>query len=301
LRKIQKRKERRARKEKSVWVKGWLSRREHFGQYHKLMRELENEDVRTFKNMLRMEPAMFKELLQRVCPRIEKSNTFWRKPLEPGLRLALTLRFLATGNCYRTLSFGYRVAHNTICNMIAPVCEAIIAEYADELFSLPVNEEQWLKVAELYEKRWNLPHCVGAIDGKHIAIRKPSQSGSLYFNYKHFYSIVLLAIVDADYKFMYIDVGANGAGSDGGIFAQTDVRELFEDGTIGLPPPSPLPGTSGPPVGYFLVGDEAFPLRTWLMKPIPRRNLDEAQRIYNYRISRARRVVENAFGILVSR
>jgi len=284
-----------------VWVREWLLRREEFGVYHQLMKELELEDVAAFKNFLRMEPTMFQELLKRVSPRIEKQNTFWRKALEPGLRLAITLRFLATGDSYKSLMYSFRVAHNTICEMIRPVCEAIIAEYSDELFSLPVNPTEWLKVAQSFENRWNLPHCVGAIDGKHIAIRKPGKSGSLYYNYKHFTSIVLLAIVDADYKFMSCDVGASGAGSDGGIFENTEVRECFEDGSIGLPPPSPLPGTDGPPVGYFLVGDEAFPLKKWLLKPIPRRNMSAEQRIYNYRISRARRVVENAFGILAAR
>jgi hypothetical protein len=109
-----------------------------------------------------------------------------------------------------------------------------------------------------------------------------------------------MAVVDADYKFMYVDVGAEGAGSDGGVFQRTELRQCMEEGSLGLPPPCPLPGGTRD-VGYFFVGDEAFPLRPWLMKPIPRRSLTTEQRIYNYRISRARRVVENAFGILSSR
>ena len=132
-------------------------------------------------------------------------------------------------------------------------------------------------------------------------MRCPPNGGSAYFNYKHFHSIVLLGLVDSDYKFLNIDVGATGAGSDGGVFQRTDLREVFDDGSVGLPPPSPLPGTDEPPVGYFMVGDDAFPLRPWLMKPLSLRGMTEEQRIYNYRISRARRVVENAFGILSAR
>ncbi|KAA0183248.1 hypothetical protein HAZT_HAZT010340 [Hyalella azteca] len=124
--------------------------------------------------------------------------------------------------------------------------------------------------------------------------------GSAYCNYKHFHSIVLMAVVDSDYKFMNVYVGANGAGSDGGVFMNTEIRQCFKEGSLGLPLPSPLPG-GDTDVGYFLVGDEAFPLKTWLMKPLPSRNLTVEQRIYNYRLSRARRVVENAFGILAHR
>ena len=87
----------------------------------------------------------------------------------------------------------------------------------------------------------------------------------LYFNYKGFHSIVLLALVDADYKFLYADIGASGAGSDGGVFGETDLKEAFEDGSIGMPEPDPLPNDDKP-MPYFIVGDETFPLKTWLIK-----------------------------------
>ena len=75
------------------------------------MQELQLEDEGSFYNYLRMEPAMFDELLQRVGPRIAKQNTNWRASLEPGLKLAVTLRFLATGDKYPTLQYQYRVSH----------------------------------------------------------------------------------------------------------------------------------------------------------------------------------------------
>jgi len=92
------------------------------------MQELKLEDASGFQNLLCMDVSMFRELLHRVGSQIEKQDTFWRKSLSPGLRMAITLRYLSTGNSYKTLSYGFRVAHNTISIIIPKTCEAIIAE-----------------------------------------------------------------------------------------------------------------------------------------------------------------------------
>ena len=84
--------------------------------------------------------------------------------------------------------------------------------------SVPI-ETEWKEIAENFMNKWQFPHCLGAVDGKHISIKCPPNAGSQFFNYKHFHSIVLLAVVDANKKFIIIDVGSMGRFSDGGIFA----------------------------------------------------------------------------------
>ena len=131
-------------------------------------------------------------------------------------------------------------------------------------------------------------------------MRRPINSGSYYFNYKGFFSIVLLGLVDADYKFIYIDVGCNGRISDGGVYRNSSLSQALSENRLNVPAAQAV-ANSDAVLPYVIVADDAFPLKDHIMKPYPMRNLSKEQRIYNYRLSRARRIVENAFGILANR
>lgn len=136
--------------------------------------------------------------------------------------------------------------------------------------------------------------------GKHCKIRPKQEYGSKYYNYKGFHSFILMAITDAQYRFIYVDVGVNGRTGDAGVWLNSDLRLAFDNGNLGIPKPRYLPKTltSSP---FTLVGDDAFPLTTYLMKPYSHMNLSENEQRFNYMLSRSRRVVENAFGILANR
>ena len=239
---------------------------------------------------------MFDEILQRIRHRIVKQDTNFKEALVPGLKLAVTLRFMATGEAYKSPATTFSVAPNTISLFVPEVCEAIIQEYMEDWIVIPTTEEDWKMVAEGFSTKWNFHHCLGTIDGKHVAIEPPPNSGSFYHNYKGYHSLILLALVDCQGRFMYVDIGANGSSSDGGLFQQTELRHALEAETAGIPETEALPGEILP-IPYFIVGDNAFPMRNWLQKPYPQRGLDAAKRNFNYRLSRARRIVENAFGM----
>lgn len=108
--------------------------------------------------------------------------------------------------------------------------------------------------------------------------------------------MVLLGIANANYEFLYVNFGTNGRVSDGGVIENTDFHDLLLKRQLKLPPENSRNG-----LPYVFISDEAFALRNELMKPFNVRDLDDRKRIYNYRLSRARRVIENVFGILVSR
>lgn len=142
---------------------------------------------------------------------------------------------------------------------------------------------------------------MGSVDGKHVSIQKPRHSGSYYYNYKGSFSIVLMAIVDANYKFLMVDVGANGRVSDGGVLKNTLFWRKLSQNQLDMPDPRELSDTPNEKFPYVFIGDEAFQLLPQFMKPYNRAVLTNEKRIFNYRLSRARRVVENAFGILTKR
>lgn len=223
-----------------------------------------------------------------------------RPPLKPGLKLAITMRFMATGTCYRQLRFNFRVPHNTISLFVPEVCKAIVEVFSPDVFQTPSTPDEWREVADGFRGRWNYANCCGAIDGKHVAIRKPSKTGSLHYCYKGFCSIVILALADSQYQFLWANVGSPGSNSDCGIYNRSPLKQAIDEGTIGFPDSEPLPGDDRN-FPFFIVGDDAFALREHMMKPYSKRNLTVDERVHNYRTSRARRVVENAFGILAMR
>ena len=110
-----------------------------------------------------------------------------------------------------------------------------------------------------------------------------------------------MAVASGDYKFISVDIGQIGSASDSGIWERSQFGEAWKQKAINTPPPTPQPGTNDP-VDYVMIGDEAFPLQPNLLRPYPGRDLNTmTKKRYNYRLSRARRVVENTFGILTNR
>ncbi|KAK6188557.1 hypothetical protein SNE40_004712 [Patella caerulea] len=188
---VRRRVRRRQRRVRAIWVRQWINRRPQLGLYDRLMVELRNEDPRAFKNFMRMPPVMYDELVERLTPTLTKETTNWRAPLDPGLKVAITLRHLASGSKYREMQYGWRVPHNTISLIVREVCEAIVHVYREEMLSPPETPEQWQQITDDWLNRWNFPHVIGAIDGKHIACKAPPNSGSEFYNYKGFFSIIL--------------------------------------------------------------------------------------------------------------
>ena len=162
------------------------------------------------------------------------------------------------------------------------------------------DKNDWIRTADEFYERTNLPNCVGAVDGRHIKIRKPNESGSQFFNYKNFFSTVLMAVADADYCFISVEVGAYGSSSDSNVFKNSTFGKLLESNKLNIPEPRVLPSDAeGLSMPFLPTGDEAFALSEHVLWPYPNKKLTFLKRIY--KLSRARRIVERTFGILANK
>ena len=288
--------------ERRMWARQRLLRREERGAFNTLA----VEDTPGFNEYMRMPYPKFVALADLIGPHIKKQNTCMRISIPASERLALTIRFLATGETFQSLSFQFRIGKATVSGIVTEVCDAIYAVLGQDFLQTPKQAEKWTEIAELFNSRWNIPrnipNNIGAIDGKRILIQKPAYEGSHFHDYKGNESIIALVVSGPDYECLYVDVGTNGRNPDGHAWGRSFLKYALNDSDnpLNIPPPRPLPGRTTP-VPFVLTGDEAFGLSKYMLKPYPSRNLTVEQRITNYRISRGRRISKNILGILGNR
>ena len=153
-----------------------------------------------------MDRKHFGILSDLVESRIRKCDTAMRESIKPDERLAVTLRYLATGESFKSLEFQFRISRTAISNIVVETCQAIFNVLSRDFLKLPSTPEEWLYLGSIFEKRWNFPNGIGA-----VALTK------------------------------------------------------------------------------------------YMMKPYPQSGLDTEKRIFNYRLSRNRRISEDAFGIMANR
>jgi len=203
------------------------------------------------------------------------------------------------GMAFRSLAFSYRISHNTIAGIIYDTCDAIWECLVEKHMPFPIAE-LLEKSANDYEQLWNFPNCVASVDGKHVPIKCPKLSGSRYFNYKGSFSVIRQGLVDVRNKFLSVDVGAYGRQSDSGVLSKSNLYQHLE--SFLFPHPKQIPGTTTK-FPYVINGDQGYPLKDYLMRPYSTDNATVCREIevYNYRHSQARRTVECAFRILVSK
>ncbi|CAH1992807.1 unnamed protein product [Acanthoscelides obtectus] len=230
-----------------------------------------------------MPELVYEELLRLVTPIIAKQDTCMREAISPHERLSATSRFLITDATYTDLMYSSVISRQSLGN-IPETCDAIYSALKTYL-KFPNSKQEWIAIAEEFERRWQFPNCLGAVDGKHFAIVPPAGAGSHFFNYKGYHSIVLLAIANLNDEFIYVDIGTNGRISDGGVLRKTKFFQRFASNSVNLPSPR-KPSGHLEELPYVFIGDEAFALRTDFIKPYPQRQSQarSSKIIYNYRV-----------------
>lgn len=254
-----------------------------------------------FKKTFRLSRDTFQLILGR-CYESLKKETIAEEPISPECRLAVCLYRLGRGDYLYTIAELAGIGESTLCGIVVEVCQLIVENFWGETVTnfWPDTEEKLQELMESMDAEWQFTYAYAAIDGSHIPIRCPpggAEAAKEYHNFKNFYSIILMAIVDAKYRFIWGSCGYPGNSHDSMIFQSTDLYAdlcsgrfpsiAHKEGDVLIPP--------------LLLGDGAFPFHPWLMKPYSQAILKADDKYFNYRLSRARMVTEGAFGKLKGR
>lgn len=272
-----------------MWCKNWISRRDRLGYSVTLLQELEEEDEKVFKKHLGVDVETFYVLLSRLRHRLMKNDTPMRRAIPPKTRLQILLRHLRSSLSYGDLAGEFRVGESTVCTIIHEASLAMVEELCDELICCPTDQAEWMGIADNWYSDCSFPHCLGAIDGTHIRIDAPNMTGSRFRNYKGYFSIVMLCLVDANYRILWCSVGSEGVASDAQIFNHSPLKHRLEAGTMNFPNPRPInDDIEDFDLLYYFLGDNAFALSEYMMKPFSKLRASLSERVFNYRLSRAR-------------
>ena len=250
-----------------------------------------------FKSNFRVSRETFLYLVSELQLDLRKKE-FLRCPVPVEQRIAIALWRLGTNVEYRTLSHLFGVGLSTVCCIVHQVCNAIVRILGPRYVRMPQGENLQVVVDGFFQ-RWQFPQCAGAIDGTHIKIIAPKDNPLDYWNRKQYHSIVMQALVDHQYRFMDVYIGWPGSTHDARVLANSDIYIKGEAGTL---LPNKPKNICGKDVPLLFLGDPAYPLLPWMMKPYSDcGTLTARQRTFNYQLSRARFVTENAFGRLKGR
>ena len=246
----------------------------------------------------RMKKETFQYLRNQLRPSIERRDTQLRSAISVEHRVAITLWCLATPVEYRTIAHLFGVARSTVCEIVHETAQSIVSVLLKHYLYFPTGA-QLDDVIRGFESKWGFPQCAGAIDGSHIPVRAPTLNHTDYYNRKGWYSIIIQAVVDHNYIFRDVCIGRPGSVHDARVLANST---LYEKATSQKILNGHVKQMMGHDIPAVLVGDSGYLLLTWIMKPYAHNTcLTRAQKSYNYRLSRARIVVENAFGRLKAR
>eukprot|EP00732_Lithocolla_globosa_P002198 Lithocolla_globosa_v1_NODE_1377_length_2621_cov_9.489478.p1 type:complete len:410 gc:universal NODE_1377_length_2621_cov_9.489478:1368-139(-) len=249
---------------------------------------------RSFQRAYRVDKPTFSCLADAIREDVQVNEHFAilssGEPISVEIRLACALRWLAGGS-YIDISWAHGVAEHSFYQIIWPVIDAINENLH---LHFPIDDDEALcGIADGFKRRANNPlwGCVGALDGLAIKIKQPTTKSCKdvrsYYNRKGFFAVILEAVVDSNYKFLFGSSRCCGSTHDSVAWGITSLARAIAEGKLRYP--------------FFLVGDDAYSCCNSLVTPWPGKNLPLYKDAYNFWTSSSRTCSEQAFGILVAR
>ncbi|XP_036321347.1 uncharacterized protein LOC118735607 [Rhagoletis pomonella] len=272
-----------------------LSKLERNGTFWE--RDVPLMDESRFKENFRVNRNTFRRICEKVKD-IEKVDSNMKPCIPLHKRVAVSLFALGSAAEYRTVASLFGVGRSTVGEILLDFCQAVCENLSASINSYPPNPQEIRKIVDGFE-RLGFPQCFGAVDGCHIEIQPPKKSAVDYQNCKGWYSVILLASCDHRSKFTYINIGSPGKNNDSDVFENSALKRYHETADIFNQNSKRICGVNVP---VFLIGDSAFGLSRYMMKPFPySANQSYIEKNFNYELSRCRRPIEKAFEQLKAR
>lgn len=247
-----------------------------------------------FRRQLRFNRNTFSVLLNILRPRLTRQNTHLHDCVTPEKLLAMGLYRLAHGNSYITIGPNFNVGKSTVIEAVQDVVEAL-CDLKNEYIKFPSTNREILTTRETFNDLTDLPNVVGAIDGTHIKIKTPKESRPDYFSRLQQHDVVVQVVADREKRFLDVAAGFPGSMHDSRVLRNSSLYRRITNNELFLGPTVRVGRREIRPV---LLGDSAYPLSTWLLKPYHEGTNDPEEINFNKELSRARVSVECAFGIL---
>ncbi|CAN8011069.1 unnamed protein product [Ixodes pacificus] len=196
----------------------------------------------------------------------------------------------------RTIAHLFGIGRSTVNVMYKDFCNVIMEKLEGDWLRMVRADDISAHMREFFAV-FGFPQAVGALDGCHFPISPPKEHATDYYNYKGWHSIILLALVDHRYRFRYINLGTPGRCHDANVYGRSQLRTLVDSVQF----QSPTVAIEGTAIAPIILCDQAFPLTTNLLKPFASATSETREAVFNYNLSKTRRIVENAFGRLKAR
>ncbi|WKY06988.1 hypothetical protein Q1695_006851 [Nippostrongylus brasiliensis] len=260
---------------------------------------LSSQTPEAFLQYTRLSPEEFEELFDHLGGRLHHASTH-AAPIGARQRMCVYLRFVGNGFNFTTLSEEFSCGKATVSAIVSEVIEAIIEGETHNAFP-PITRSYLEEVAVKAQEKFDYPHAVGFLDGRHVAIKRPYGAIETFMNYKNFQSLVLIAVCDVDNRFLLFDVGQPGQLGDTSIFQSSSIKTFFDECDDVFPETRDL-GDVGP-VPYHILTDDGFGQGgARYIEPFPAQFADTgSKRRFNAKHGEARKVIDTTFDILQRR
>ena len=261
------------------------------GWFHTLWTEYSGK---RFKQTIRVSKATFNYILLHIRDGLERRSVC-EEPISPEERLAIALYKFGRGDYNRTVSEMSGYGESTIREITIEVANLIVEKLWPVHVKFPNTKSVQSLINEMNDA-WQFPGAYAAIDGCHISIKCPpggAEARKEYYNFKNFYSLIMMGIIDSQYRFLWASTGLPGCVHDSMVFKSSLLYQKLKNGESFPDMYTEISGVKIPPL---ILGDSAFPHHSWLQKRYTHANLNEQEEYFNYRFSRGRMVAECCYG-----